>query len=148
MHRTHDDLAGLAEKWPDVDVLREMMQFMGLRLLESTSKARRRLGYDEKSPRNPTADSRNGFRERVWETSVAAWEPSDTGRSGAMSAVASCPTPVVATPRGPILCQDRGTRHRGQSAMLQYESAFFLRHSPHSASSTTAGTFSENSWAP
>ena len=48
-------LAELAEKGADVDVLRQMVQFMAQRLMELDVEARCGAGYDEKSPSGSTA---------------------------------------------------------------------------------------------
>jgi putative transposase len=58
--------AELAEKGADIDVLRQMVQFMAQRLMEIDVEGRRGAGYDEKSAER--TNSRNGFRERTWET--------------------------------------------------------------------------------
>ena len=47
-------LTELAEKGADIDVLRQMVQFMAQRLMELDVEARCGAGYDEKSPA-PTA---------------------------------------------------------------------------------------------
>ena len=59
-------LAELAEKGADIDVLRQMVQFMAQRLMEIDVEGRCGAGYDEKS--SERLNSRNGFRERTWET--------------------------------------------------------------------------------
>jgi hypothetical protein len=66
-------LADLAEKGPDVDVLRQMVQFMAQRLMEIDVEGRCGAGYDEKAP-GTRLNSRNGFRDRVWETRAGAVE--------------------------------------------------------------------------
>lgn len=43
-------LTELAEKGADIDVLRQMVQFMAQRLMELDVEARCGAGYDEKSP--------------------------------------------------------------------------------------------------
>jgi putative transposase len=45
----------LAEKGADVDVLRQMVQFMAQRFMKLDVEARRGAGYDEKSPQRSTA---------------------------------------------------------------------------------------------
>jgi hypothetical protein len=57
-------LAELSEKGADVDVLRQMVQFMAQRLMELDVKGRCGAGYDEKSPKR--LNSRNGYRDRLW----------------------------------------------------------------------------------
>src|SRR5262245_54754853 len=59
-------LTELAEKGADVDVLRQMVQYMAQRLMELDVEGRCGAGYDEKSPER--LNSRNGYRERTWET--------------------------------------------------------------------------------
>jgi transposase-like protein len=56
-------LAELAEKGVDVDVLRQMVQFMAQRLMELDVEGRCGAGYDEKSPER--LNSRNGYRAYV-----------------------------------------------------------------------------------
>jgi putative transposase len=51
-------LTELAEKGADVDMLRQMVQFMARRLMELDVEARCGAGYDEKSPER--INSRNG----------------------------------------------------------------------------------------
>ncbi len=59
-------LTELAEKGADVDVLRQMVQFMAQRLMEMDVEALCGAGYDEKSAER--LNSRNGYRDRAWET--------------------------------------------------------------------------------
>jgi putative transposase len=59
-------LAELAEKGADIVVLRQMVQCMAQRLMELDVKARCGAGYDEKNPER--LNSRNGYRERSWDT--------------------------------------------------------------------------------
>jgi transposase-like protein len=56
-------LTELAEKGADIDVLRQMVQFMAQRLMELDVEGRCGAGYDEKS--SERVNSRNGYRERV-----------------------------------------------------------------------------------
>src|SRR5512133_2392003 len=65
-------LAELAEKVADVDVLRQMVQFMAQRLMELDVEARCGAGYDEKSAER--LNRRNGYRDRTWETRTGAVE--------------------------------------------------------------------------
>ena len=48
-------LTELAEKGADIDVLRQMVQFMAQRLMELDVEARCGAGYDEKNPSGSTA---------------------------------------------------------------------------------------------
>jgi transposase-like protein len=57
-------LTELAEKGADIDVLRQMVQFMAQRLMELDVQGRCGAGYDEKTPER--LNSRNGYRERAW----------------------------------------------------------------------------------
>ena len=57
----------LAAQGADVDVLRQMVQFMAQRLMELDVEAQCGVGYDIKSPLLRT-NSRNGYRERLWDT--------------------------------------------------------------------------------
>ncbi len=59
-------LTELAEKGADIDVLRQMVQFMAQRLMELDVEGRCGAGYDEKNPER--LNSRNGYRDRLWET--------------------------------------------------------------------------------
>jgi putative transposase len=65
-------LAELAEKGADVDVLRQMVQFMAQRLMEIDVEGRCGAGYDEKSTER--TNSRNGFRDRTWDTRAGSVE--------------------------------------------------------------------------
>ena len=66
-------LAELAEKGADVDVLRQMVQFMAQRLMELDVEARCGAGYDEKAPA-ARLNSRNGYRDRSWDTRAGTVE--------------------------------------------------------------------------
>src|SRR5476649_759667 len=59
-------LSELAEKGADVDVLREMIGFITQRLMEMDVEARCGAPYGERGV--PRENSRNGYRERLWET--------------------------------------------------------------------------------
>src|SRR5215468_109665 len=65
-------LTELAEKGADVDVLRQMVQFMAQRLMELDVEGRCGAGYDEKNPER--LNSRNGYRERTWDTRAGSVE--------------------------------------------------------------------------
>jgi putative transposase len=64
-------LSELIEKGADVDLLREMVAHMAERLMELEVAARCGAGYDEKAP-GVRSTSRNGYRERRWETRAGA----------------------------------------------------------------------------
>ncbi len=66
-------LAELAEKGADVDLLRQMVQFMAQRLMEIDVEGRCGAGYDEKAPR-ARLNSRNGYRDRTWDTRAGSIE--------------------------------------------------------------------------
>jgi putative transposase len=57
-------LADLAEKGPDVDVLRQKVQLMAQRLMDIDVEARCGAGHDEKAP-GARLNSRNGYRDRA-----------------------------------------------------------------------------------
>jgi putative transposase len=59
-------LSELVEKGADADMLRQMVQFMAQRLMDVDVEALCGAGYDEKNPER--ANSRNGYRDRAWET--------------------------------------------------------------------------------
>src|ERR1700734_3062591 len=59
-------LAELAEKGVDADLLREMIQFVAQRMMEMDAESLCAAAYGERSP--DRANSRNGYRERLWET--------------------------------------------------------------------------------
>ena len=59
-------LSELAEKTPDADVLRQMIQFVAQRMMELDVEGLCGAGYDVKSAER--LNSRNGFRDRAWET--------------------------------------------------------------------------------
>ena len=63
-------LADLAEKGPDGDLLRQMIQFVAQRLMELDVETLCGAAYGERSAER--ANSRNGYRERVWETRAGA----------------------------------------------------------------------------
>jgi hypothetical protein len=67
-------LAELAEKGPDVDVLRQRVQFMAQRLMDIDVEGRCGAGYDEKA-HGARRNSRNGDRQRLWETRAGSVAP-------------------------------------------------------------------------
>jgi putative transposase len=66
MTKASMSLAELAEKGPDADLLREMIQFVAQRLMDMDVETLCGAAYGERSAER--ANSRNGYRERVWET--------------------------------------------------------------------------------
>src|ERR1035438_9488829 len=65
-------LTELAEKGADIDVLRQMVQFMAERLMELDVEGRCGAGYDEKNAER--LNSRNGYRDRSWDTRAGSVE--------------------------------------------------------------------------
>ncbi len=61
-------LTELAEKGADIDVLRQMVQFMAPRPMKLDVEARCGAGCDEKSAER--INSRNGHRDRIWDTTT------------------------------------------------------------------------------
>src|SRR6202167_596389 len=59
-------LAELAEKGAEPDLLREMIQYVAQRMMEMDTESLCAAAYGERSPER--ANSRNGYRERLWET--------------------------------------------------------------------------------
>ena len=59
-------LAELAEKGADADLLREMIQYVAQRMMEMDVEGRCGAGFGERSPER--TNSRNGYRDRLWET--------------------------------------------------------------------------------
>ena len=70
MTKASMSLAELAEKGPDGDLLREMIQFVAQRLMELDVETLCGAAYGERSAER--ANSRNGYRERIWETRAGA----------------------------------------------------------------------------
>ncbi len=68
--RRNISLAELAEKGADTDLLREMIQFVAQRMMEMDAESLCAAAYGERSPER--ANSRNGYRERLWETRAGA----------------------------------------------------------------------------
>jgi len=64
--KTNIALAELAEKGADSDLLRDMIQYVAQRLMELDTEGLCAAAYGERSPER--ANSRNGYRERLWET--------------------------------------------------------------------------------
>ena len=59
-------LAELAEKGADSDLLREMIQYVAQRMMEMDIEGRCGAAFGERSPER--ANSRNGYRDRPWDT--------------------------------------------------------------------------------
>jgi len=65
-------LAQLAEKGAEGDFLREMIQFVAQRLMEMDVEGLCAAAWGQRSPER--ANSRNGYRERAWETRAGTVE--------------------------------------------------------------------------
>jgi putative transposase len=65
-------LAELAEKGADADLLRDMIQFVAQRMMEMDIESLCAAFYGERSPER--LNSRNGYRERLWETRAGSVE--------------------------------------------------------------------------
>ena len=63
-------LADLVEKGADSDLLRDMIQYVAQRLMELDTENLCAAAYGERSPER--ANSRNGYRERLWQTRAGA----------------------------------------------------------------------------
>ena len=72
MTKTSMALTELAEKGPDVDMLREMLEFATHRLMELDVENRCGAPYGERGV--PRENSRNGYRDRLWETRAGSIE--------------------------------------------------------------------------
>lgn len=59
-------LAELAEKGADTDLLRQMIQYVAQRMMEMDTESLCAAAYGERTA--DRANSRNGYRERAWET--------------------------------------------------------------------------------
>jgi putative transposase len=66
MAKTSIALPDLAEKGADVDFVREMLHFAAQRLMEIDVEALCGASYGDRA--NPRENSRNGYRDRAWET--------------------------------------------------------------------------------
>ena len=80
-------LTELAEKGADIDVLRQMVQFMAERLMELDVEGRCGDGYDEKSAER--LNSRNGYRERPGIPAPAASSSKSPGYARAATSPSS-----------------------------------------------------------
>jgi putative transposase len=65
-------LTDLAEKGADTDLLRDMVQFVAQRMMDMDVESLCAAAYGERSPER--ANSRNGYRERAWDTRAGTVE--------------------------------------------------------------------------
>jgi transposase-like protein len=75
-------LRTLLEKSPDADFLREMIGFAAERLMQLEVQGLTGAAHGERSPER--INSRNGFRDRIWETRAGSVElhiPSEKART-------------------------------------------------------------------
>ena len=70
--KTNIALAELTEKGADGDLLREMIQYVAQRMMDLDTESVCAAAYGERSPER--ANSRNGYRERLWQTRTGAVE--------------------------------------------------------------------------
>jgi putative transposase len=70
MAKTSIALTELAEKGPDVDLVREMLQLAAHKLMDMDVEALCGAAYGERAV--PRDNSRNGYRDRAWETRTGA----------------------------------------------------------------------------
>ena len=64
--KTNIALAELAKKGADADLLKQMIQYVSQLMMEMDTENLCAAGYGERSPER--LNSRNGYRERSWET--------------------------------------------------------------------------------
>jgi putative transposase len=64
--KTNIALAELAEKGGDADLLRDMIEYVAQRMMEMDAEGLCAAAYGARSPER--ANSRNGYRERLWQT--------------------------------------------------------------------------------
>ncbi|GFE84847.1 IS256 family transposase [Steroidobacter agaridevorans] len=64
--KTNIALAELAEKGADADLLKQMIQYVAQRMMEMDAENLCAASYGERNPER--MNSRNGYRERLWET--------------------------------------------------------------------------------
>ncbi len=70
MAKTSIALAELAEKGADVDLIRDMLHLAAQKLVEIDVEALCGAQYGERAV--PRENSRNGYRDRAWETRAGA----------------------------------------------------------------------------
>ena len=72
-------LAELAEKGADVDLLREMIQFVAQRLTELDVETLCGAGYGERTAER--INHRNGYRPRLWDTRAGLAQPANAAKA-------------------------------------------------------------------
>ena len=70
--KTNIALAELTEKGADADLLRDMLQYVAQKMMEFDAEGLCAAAYGERSPER--TNSRNGYRERLWQTRAGAVE--------------------------------------------------------------------------
>jgi putative transposase len=70
MTKASMSLSELSEKGADTDLLRDMIRFVAQRMMDMDVETLCGAGYGERSAER--ANSRNGYRERLWETRAGA----------------------------------------------------------------------------
>lgn len=70
MAKTSIALTELAEKGPDVDLVRDMLHLAAQKLMEMDVEALCGAAYGERTV--PRENCRNGYRDRLWETRTGA----------------------------------------------------------------------------
>lgn len=70
--KTNIALAELVEKGADADLLKQMIQYVAQRMMEMDAEGVCAAAYGERSP--DRANSRNGYRDRLWETRAGSIE--------------------------------------------------------------------------
>ena len=68
--KTNIALAELTEKGADTDLLRDMIRYVAQRMMELDAEGLCAAAYGERDPGR--INSRNGYRERLWETRAGA----------------------------------------------------------------------------
>jgi hypothetical protein len=103
-------LAALAQKRPDVDVLHQRVQFMAQRLMDIDVEGRYGAGYDEKAP-GARRNSRNGYRQRLWETRAGSVAP---------CSLKACRPSAIVLRLGCLQCSAEHRVHLGPSGLWTY----------------------------
>ena len=73
---TNIALAELAEKAAHTDLLKQMIQFVAQRMMEMDAEGLCAAAYGQRSPER--LNSRNGYRERLWQTRAGSEDPEAT----------------------------------------------------------------------